>query len=402
MPDVVVVGAGHNGLTAAAFLAREGLEVVVVERRPVPGGAVATEELVPGYRFSTCAYAVHLLHEEVAERLALDVRMIPLPPRVGVLPDGSVVRDDELEPEGYARWEAFWQEPSDARSIRSVLHETFASPEARCLYAPRYADFPLDAPGGVGAYAWMESGRLREPEWQGIPEGGMEALARAFARAAEEAGARLLLGREVVRIGSGVVLADGERIDARVVVSNADPVHTFRLAGRELDVDLRPAGAKLHLALRAPPELPGDGGLIHLYPSLDWYERCWPDAAEDSLVELQWPSAGRSLSAYVPYAPWGRRDELARLLLERVRAVVPDLDDLLVGWALHAPEDIEARVGLTGAQIHHLPHAPGVVRPGPATDIPGLFLCGAGSPPGGEVSGLPGLNAARAVIEHLS
>ena len=60
--DVVVVGAGHNGLTCAAYLARAGLKVRVVERRPIVGGAAVTEEFHPGFRNSVAAYTVGLLH----------------------------------------------------------------------------------------------------------------------------------------------------------------------------------------------------------------------------------------------------------------------------------------------------------------------------------------------------
>jgi phytoene dehydrogenase-like protein len=345
-PDVAIVGAGHNALTAAAVLASEGFDVVVVERLERPGGALAFD----------CPYVIHLLHEDVVERIGLEVSMRPLPPRVGVLPDGTVVRDGELEPEAFARWESFWEaqarafeggEGLDPRSVAEVLQETFASPEARCLYAPRYLDS-----GSVAAYAWMETGRLRDSALQGRPDGGMRALAEAFAAAATRAGAELLLGREVARIEPGsVVLSDGERIEARAVVSGADPVTTFRLLGRELRVDLGAPAAKLRLELREPPELPGDG-LVHLYPALDWWERRTP---ESSLVELQ--PDGSALAAYLPVAAFGRRDELATMLLERVRPFVGEP----ASWELLAPEDVEARLGLTGAQIHHLPH--GVDRP---------------------------------------
>ena len=82
-------------------------------------------------------------------------------------------------------------------------------------------------------------------------------------------------------------------------------------------------------------------------------------------------------------AAFGRRVELATLLLERVRPFVGEP----LSWELLAPEDLEARLGLAGAQIHHLPH--GADRPGPALGD-GIFLCGAGTRPGGEVSGCRG------------
>jgi hypothetical protein len=69
--DVVVIGAGHNGLTCAAYLARAGLKVRVVERRPVVGGAAVTEEFHPGFRNSVAAYTVGLLNPKIIDDLAL-------------------------------------------------------------------------------------------------------------------------------------------------------------------------------------------------------------------------------------------------------------------------------------------------------------------------------------------
>ena len=69
--DAVIIGAGHNGLTCANYLARKGLKVKVVERRHVVGGAVVTEEFHPGYRNSTCSYAVSLLNPKVIRDLEL-------------------------------------------------------------------------------------------------------------------------------------------------------------------------------------------------------------------------------------------------------------------------------------------------------------------------------------------
>src|SRR6266498_4267944 len=70
--DVLVVGGGHNGLVAASYLARSGLQVEVFERRSVLGGACVTEELVPGARFSTCAYVLSSLRPQIISELDLE------------------------------------------------------------------------------------------------------------------------------------------------------------------------------------------------------------------------------------------------------------------------------------------------------------------------------------------
>src|SRR5512144_1210919 len=93
--DAVVVGAGHNGLTAAAYLARGGLSTLVVERRPIVGGACVTEEIAPGCRASTTSYIASMLRPEVIRDLELPahgLRMVPCDPALLVpFPDGTVV-----------------------------------------------------------------------------------------------------------------------------------------------------------------------------------------------------------------------------------------------------------------------------------------------------------------------
>ena len=72
--DVIIIGAGHNGLTCAAYLGRAGLRVKVVERRSVVGGAAVTEEFHPGFRNSVAAYTVSLLNPKVIRDLDLDAQ----------------------------------------------------------------------------------------------------------------------------------------------------------------------------------------------------------------------------------------------------------------------------------------------------------------------------------------
>src|SRR5690349_14588020 len=79
--DAIIIGGGHNGLTTAAYLAKAGRKVLVLERRHILGGAAVTEELYPGFKFSVCSYVVSLLRPEVIRELELarhGLHIIPL------------------------------------------------------------------------------------------------------------------------------------------------------------------------------------------------------------------------------------------------------------------------------------------------------------------------------------
>src|SRR6476660_204920 len=90
--DAIVVGAGHNGLTAAAYLARAGRRVLVLERRHLVGGAAVTEEIVPGFKFSVCSYVVSLLRPEIIRELDLarhGLEILPLDGTFTPMPSGD-------------------------------------------------------------------------------------------------------------------------------------------------------------------------------------------------------------------------------------------------------------------------------------------------------------------------
>jgi phytoene dehydrogenase-like protein len=292
--DVVVIGAGHNSLLAAAYLAAAGLEVLVLEEQPHVGGNTVTEELtLPGFRHDSCSSAHVLIQSNPAIRddeLGLlsthGLRYVHTDPAV-VLPlaDGDAVvmsRDRQETAAELARWstadgDAYLQLLADwegglaaaharwnggtldphasaqdaayqalrARSAQEVIDERFTSGPARDLLT--WLSFAtitdVRRPGtGIQPFS-ITSGRARFG-WA-TPIGGSGALPDALVRSIEGNGGRVLTGRPVERVlvrggrAAGVVTADGESWDARrAVLSTA---HVTQLAGM-LDGIEPPAG----------------------------------------------------------------------------------------------------------------------------------------------------------------
>ncbi len=518
--DAVVIGAGHNGLVTAAYLAKAGLSVLVLERREVVGGAVVTEEVFPGFKLDTGAHKIGGLHRAIVSELQLErhgLELVQADPTVfSPAPDGRHVtlwRDRSRTVEAIRRispadadaWVPFSELMEKAagllRAIWTTTPPDMTGGGARDLWSmlklgaglrrlgkkdmvevmrilPMSADellgdwFESDVLKGTLA-ASAVAGVFQGPMAAGTAfsmlhnhvgaegvirptlraRGGVGALTAALAAAARERGAEIRTRARVERVivedgrAGGVVLDGGEEISARRVVSNADPRRTFfdLVGAMELDPELvrkvgniryRGGCAKVHLVLGELPRFEdlADGGahlngVISISPSVKYVERAYDDAkygrpSERPFLEVSIPSvtdpglaeSGRHVVSIVAqYAPshlkdgtWdaARREALSDTVVRTLAEYAPNLESAILHRYVTTPLDLEETYGLTAGNIYHGEHTLDqlfFMRPVPGfaryrTPIEGLYMCGAGTHPGGGVTGMPGYNAAREIL----
>jgi phytoene dehydrogenase-like protein len=511
--DVVIIGAGHNGLVAAVLLARAGLAVTVLEADAEIGGAARTERpfpKVPGLGHSTGSYLLGLMPPELIAKLGVRIPTLRRDPHYFLPTPGGpgarylmIGRDQAATREQLTRFfsaadvsaddamqaelamlradlaPAWLAEPLPVeqtadRYLRPALRQVFVDLVRGSVadYLGRF-DFRsellmamyavTDGLSGVNAgpddpgtgHNFLVHNMCRLPGADGtwmIVQGGMGTVTRTFAEAAREAGAQVLPRSPVAAVltdggaASGVRLADGREVAARVVLGACDPYRLLSLAPGLAEEDrirarYRPGTTlKVNLALRDLPRfgcLPAGapspfGSTIHLLPGsaeggapMAELRRMWTDVAAGRLPAeptIEWylhttvdPSLqdadGHHSSALfvqsVPYQPAGSTwDSALPSYVDNLLALcdryAPGTSGLVADVVPLAPPGIEERFGITGGHIHHIDNSVSFTDRMPyALSLPGLYAGSAGAFPAGSVIGAAGHNAAQRILTDL-
>ena len=522
--DVIVVGAGHNGLTTAAYLARAGLKVTVLERRDRVGGAAYSDPRKGGFTFTSCSYVCSLFRPEIMRDLDLakhGLQILPFEGAANIGRDGQYVghfsdhdrtrrdfaRHSERDAEAYSIYSAdllrqcrfirpmLLETPPDPTIARPrdiaglwrlgkrfaamgerAMHETlrlWTSSSAAILdryfendlikgmlagsgiigtalgpYSPGTAYVLLhhvmgDVDGNIGAW--------------GFSRGGMGAISHALEGAVRAAGGEIRTEAEVVQFliqderVTGVVLAGGEEITARSVVSNLDPRRNYlKLMPRDALPEefrqsierfkIRGSSGKLNIAMDCAPRFEAIPdtlpelvqGTITVSPDMEYLERGYDDwkrgtwsrqpfldISVPSLIDPTIAPEGKHIMTvfvqYVPPVPkdggWTpeRREAFGDTVLSTIEQHAPGFRDSIVDLEIRTPRELEEEVGLTEGNIFHGEltldqllfnrPVPGYAQyRGP---LRGFYMCGSSTHPGGGVMGAPGYNAAREMLADL-
>ena len=521
--DAIIVGAGHNGLVAACYLARSGLKVLVLERQPYIGGAAVSRRLYEDFTYSNCSYVCSLLRPEIIRTLELPkygLQVIPYEGGVTMMQGGGhlanydnhdalrreIARHSKRDAEAYDRYARdvmrqckfikplLMREPPDPtsfkpRDIKELLYlgkrfhnlgeermyetlrfwtmsaadfldEYFESEIVKAHFAGSSIIGTALGPRSPGtAYVLLHHymGDIDDTvgAW-GFARGGMGSITQALGASFEASGGTIRSAAPVAKIlvrngrATGVALADGEEIQARLVISNLDVRRTFleTMDAKDLpdeflrqvrNFKIRGSSGKLNIALDGlprfpaiPQDSPSIRGDMHVTDTVEMMERAYDDWKDgrwsrapyiDMLIPSQIdptmvPDGKHYMSVFVQYCPYeladgpwdaAKRQAFGDTVINTIAQHSPNFKDLILHAEIRTPWDIENEVGLTEGNIFQGELTMDQLlfnRPVPGyaqyrAPVRGVYMCGSSTHPGGGVMGAPGANAARAVLKDL-
>jgi phytoene dehydrogenase-like protein len=521
--DAIIVGGGHNGLANAAYLAKAGLDVVVLEKNDLVGGAAASRELHEGFTYSNYSYVCSMMRQAIHRDLDLTrhgLILVPYLATVNFGDDGRTLVDYANEQAAYLELKRHSPHDADAmhrfqadltryaQLIRKTLLRTPPDPASfrprdisELLFMARQfwklgereiyeyvrfftmsaAEFledyfeddlvkaAMSTAGIIGTALGVHSpgsayillhhvmgdvdGNIGA--W-GLARGGMGAISRAIAGAVREHGGEIRTNAEVAKIrvrrgrASGVVLENGDEIQARIVVSNLDARRTFtRILDRDdlppgifdkaRNFKIRGSSGKVNIALAGLPRFSNvpdnryvDRGGLNFTGSLETLERaydCWKrgrwsdDPFVESVIPSAWdptvaPPGQHWMSNFIQYCPpeladgpWTpeKRDAFGQTVVDKIERYSPGFRDLIVHMEVNTPHELEQKVGLTEGNIFQGELTIDQLlfnRPFPGyaqyrMPVKNLYMCGSSTHPGGGVSAACGANAAREILRDL-
>jgi phytoene dehydrogenase-like protein len=520
--DSIIIGAGHNGLVAAAYLAKQGKKVLVLERRSVVGGSVVTESFGEGFTVDSVQTG-GTLRPDIIKDLKLSLPVVKQKPDFITLVGrtGSATYDGHLTLDGEsikrfsekdaARWGEFVRFMNKSAKIlekayatimprlpmnfnaregfglmelglnlrlagrkdmlnfiralpmsaQELVEEYFESEVLKAAIASVAIHGSTLGPMSAGTgytliHNWLNRGGLALPpspngegaggEGEGQGVRGIGAITQALANAVKSFGGEIRTEAEVTRIcvenqkARSVMLASGEEIPARVILSSADPKHTLlKLVGpMELppefvwhaqSIKMRGSVAKVHLLTDGKHGIPE--GTVVLAPSIKYLERAYDLAKYGEISEKPYlevttsasgsvhplPSVEKSVvSIHFQFAPYNLKNSswqmeglnVEKLAIDALAEYFPNLKSSIKNTKTITPKDLEETYGLTEGDLNHgqlMLDQFLFMRPIPGwsnhkTPIDNLYLCGSGVHGGGGVSGVGGRNVVKILKDN--
>jgi phytoene dehydrogenase-like protein len=519
--DVIIIGGGHNGLTCGAYLSRAGKKVLVLERRPLIGGAAVTEEFAPGFRTSTFSYVMSLLHPRVIRELGLrELGLTVLPATDLFCPVGKddyIIFSGDVEKTAkefarfsvrdgaiYAEFDRFLNEAANV--VRQMLLETPVDPAKRDFkslrelaafawkyrkignrfyrlvdlmtmsadeYLARWFEHPVTravlayycsvgtfagpkTPGSAYVVLHHIMGEHEGAGGWGFIRGGMGAISEAIAESGRRHGMSIKTEAEVSRVEvvnervSKVITVGGDEYSARAVVSNASCKVLFQdlIEPEQLPADFLKhiqdyrtfsTAFKINVAAEAPPDYAAFDAAkcgfaapnyAHIGPDIDYLQAAYEDACRGryssrpfitavvpTMVDDTLAPKGKHVvnlfGGHAPYDLGGKawteedRASFVKTVYATMDDVAPGFSSGIIDAQVLLPPDIESIINSPHGHIFHGELALEQLffqRPAPhyadyRSPIRGLYQCGSSTHPGGGVSGIPGHNAARRILQ---